>query len=510
MHSKVRPILRSAQTMRLALLVLSASLCLVLPSQAQLSEVPPDDFRISTMGVDGDASVDATHPAIVYNSTDDIYVVCWETDDHGEEEIWCEALTEAGGGLFGGGTQLSYFGPTGTDAALYDARSPAISWNSTFNTYLLCWEGDTNEGSRVDEEFEIFCRRLDENLSFVGGYFALSNMGSDGDPGADAFDPTIAYNFQDDNWVVCWSGDQDIHLAQSDEEFEIFCRAIDSDGTLGTQQRISFAGGLDDPLQDAYSPVVVYGSTIFTTSESVVCWRQDNNGVDHVDEEFEIYCRRLDDNAAGVGDFVRMTEQGGTGDPNFDTFAPTLAFDPFRDRYVACWHGDQDAPLIGNVDNAFEIFCGEWDRNLNETIAPRAISFIGPFGDPNWDATYPSLTFAGDGWGLCYSADEELGAHEIHCRQLDLDLAVTSRPTAVVSSMGSNSGDSLYDALRPALARSSGTDRWLAAWYGDDDDALFEGEFEIWGQLLEALDAEIFTDGFESGDLTAWSASVGD
>ena len=44
-------------------------------------EIGANDFRISTMGTAGNASIDATDPEVAYSATSDMYVVVWEADD---------------------------------------------------------------------------------------------------------------------------------------------------------------------------------------------------------------------------------------------------------------------------------------------------------------------------------------------------------------------------------------------------------------------------------------------
>jgi hypothetical protein len=122
------------------------------------AEVGEDDFRISEVGTDGDATRRASNPAIAYNPAANEYLVSWFADDLADEEYEIFGqLVSANGAKLGFELRISTVGTDGD--ANHDAFSPAIAYNPAANEYLVSWQAD---GLPTDEEFEIFGQRLAE------------------------------------------------------------------------------------------------------------------------------------------------------------------------------------------------------------------------------------------------------------------------------------------------------------------------------------------------------------
>ncbi|UCE24500.1 MAG: hypothetical protein JSU74_00165, partial [Candidatus Zixiibacteriota bacterium] len=94
-------------------------------------EIGANDFRISDMGVDGNADYDAVSPAIAYNGADNLYLVAWSGEDgtfSGEFEIYGQLLSGSTGLSVGTNDFLiSTMGPAADTS--YDAISPAVAYN---------------------------------------------------------------------------------------------------------------------------------------------------------------------------------------------------------------------------------------------------------------------------------------------------------------------------------------------------------------------------------------------
>jgi hypothetical protein len=161
----------------------------------------------------------------------------------------------------------------------------------------------------------------------------------------------------------------------------------------------------------------------------------------------EIFARRIDGtNGAQLGSQISVSQMSPSGcEPAYRAGGPAAAYNAIADEYLIVWTGDQEVPG-GVVNDELEI----WGQRLT-----------GDEGDP-------------------------VGADDFR-----------------ISDMG-GTGDTSFSASFSALAWSAATGRYLAVWAGTDDvGGLVQGEFEIFGQFLG--EASIFTDGFESGDTTAWS-----
>ncbi|HQP44277.1 MAG TPA: hypothetical protein PLV66_11415 [Thermoanaerobaculales bacterium] len=167
-----------------------------------------------------------------------------------------------------------------------------------------------------------------------------------------------------------------------------------------------------------------------------------------VDDEFEVFSQRFTPDIVGVGpNDYRLSDVGGLGDQYYDVaWGPEVAYNPLLDRYMVVWAGEDN--VGGMIDGEWEVFAQglSWD-----------IQGVGPNDERISDAGgIGELTFA------TYS---------------------------------------------PAIAANSANGQFLVAWHGDDNVApLVAGEQEIFIQRVYFTD--IFADGFESGDMSAWSLAV--
>jgi hypothetical protein len=342
------------------------------------AEVGTNDFRISDMGPDGNDIYDAWHPAVAYNSTDNEYLVVWYGYDDtaplvfDEFEIFGQRINAATGAEVGiNDFRISDMGPDGnTD---YDARYPAVAYNSTDNEYLVVWYGDDSTASLVLWEDEIFGQRINAATGAEVGTndFRISDMGPDGDDSYDAYYPAVAYNSTDNEYLVVWEGD-DNTAPLVDDEFEIFGQRINAatGAEVGINDfRISDMGPDGNTVYGAHYPAVAYKSTY--NDEYLVVWYGYDDTAPLVLWEFEIFGQRI--NAAtgaevGINDF-RISDMGPDGNTDYDARYPAVAYkSTYNDEYLVVWEGDDDtAPL---VDNEAEIFGQRFDPDSDDDGVP--------------------------------------------------------------------------------------------------------------------------------------------
>jgi hypothetical protein len=318
------------------------------------AEVGVDDFRISDMGTDGNAAIDALAPAAVYNSQSNEFLVVWYGDDDAgalvdeEFEIYGQRLSAAGAPLGTNDFRISAAGPDGNSS--YSAILPAAAHNSSANEYLVVWHADTNAGELVNDEFEIYGQRLNAAGTATGADdFRLSQMGADGNAADYGILPGAAYLAATDEYLVVWQGVND-SLALG--ETEIFGQRLDGAGALvgAAGFQISDTGPVGDGDYDAFTPVVTAGQAGF-----LVVWRADTEAGGLADEEFEIYGRQVSATGgiASPSDF-RLSSMGPDGNPAFDALGPAAAFNATDETYLIVWQGDDDEVEL--VDDEFEIF----------------------------------------------------------------------------------------------------------------------------------------------------------
>ena len=195
------------------------------------AETGTNDFRISDMGTDGDPGYDAYEADVAWNATDNEFLVVWYGDDNtgslidGEFEIYGQRISDTGAEI-GGDLHLSDMGATDGSAS-FDAALPSVSYNATDNVYLVVWEGDDDTAPLVDDEYEVFFQVVaGATGAEVGPDERISDMGTDGDAASEVFQPDVAWNSTDNEFLVVWYGDEDV-APLVDDEYEIFGQRLD-------------------------------------------------------------------------------------------------------------------------------------------------------------------------------------------------------------------------------------------------------------------------------------------
>jgi hypothetical protein len=123
------------------------------------AEVGTDDFRISGTEAHNCVLCADTYPGIVYNSTDNEYLVVWWSDIYtggigAEYDIFGQRLDAAGNEVGEDDFRISFMGPDGNPD--FDATSPAVAYSGAVNGYLVVWDGEDNTGELVVDEFEVY------------------------------------------------------------------------------------------------------------------------------------------------------------------------------------------------------------------------------------------------------------------------------------------------------------------------------------------------------------------
>jgi len=459
------------------------------------------NFRISDMGGTGNAAYDAFEPAIAYNSQDNEYLVVWSGDDDTgslvdeEFEIYGQRLNATGGGLGTNDFRISDMGPNGNTA--YDASRPAVAYNSTDNQYLVVWFGDDN----INEEFEIYGQRLSATGGGLGtNDFRISDMGPDGNTAYGAFEPAVAYNSQDNQYLVVWYGDDNTG-SLVDGEFEIYGQRLNATGGgLGSNDfRISAMGGTGDAAYDAFGPAVVYNST---GNEYLVVW----DGDDNINEEFEIYAQLLSATGSGVG-FRIISDMGPDGDVAYGASGPAVAYNSQANEYLVTWWGDNDYNDYSQVDDEYEIFGQRLDTDGNEVgHNDLRLSYMGSSYNSNYDAYNPAVAYnsTNNEFLVVWRGDDNTTPPLVDNEYEIFGKRVGTPEEIRISHMG---GDALFDASRPAVAYNSQANEYLVVWSGDEEtDWLVDGEFEIFGQRVNAATGELIFSDFRISDMDGRNA----
>ena len=175
------------------------------------------DIRFSDMGGLGVAGYSqALESNIAYNTVTGHYLIVWRGDDQYDEkdEIYGQ-LVDARTGYESGINDFMI--AQMDDGEIYDAKNPVAVYNETLNEFLVVWQGDHTVTSDETAE-EIFARRvagdgsllqLDGSTSGqVNDYLRVSHIGlNDDNINFDAFEPDVALNPVDNEYLVVWYGD---------------------------------------------------------------------------------------------------------------------------------------------------------------------------------------------------------------------------------------------------------------------------------------------------------------
>jgi hypothetical protein len=307
-------------------------------------------LRVSDMGaLDTNGNYDAFAPDVVWNSTDNQYLVVWHSDDdsnglvNSELEIFGQLLGYSGGNLVELGTndfQISMMGgANGTTA--FDAREPAVTWNSTNNDYLVVWQADDNTGGRVDNRFIIFGRRYGSNgTALDASFFQISNIGAVSDTSVETFSPDVTYNSTSNEYLVVWEGDGANSTAGSANDFEIWAQRLNgaTGAASGSNVQLSNMGTAGSSNFTAQTAAVTYNPN---NQEYLVVWRGDTNTGGLVDDEYEIFGLRLSQTLMTIEGVLRLSDMGTNGQPNPGLQPPAVAYSNRSvNDYLVVWAGE--------------------------------------------------------------------------------------------------------------------------------------------------------------------------
>ena len=299
-------------------------------------------FRVSSMGTDGMTTTVALDPAVAYNAVNNEYLVVWEGDDDvpGDNllEIWGQRISSDGAAVGTDDFRISH--RTSVNAA-YDSNNPDVVWNPVDNEYLVVFHAD---GTMAGDE-EIWGQRLSNTGSELGGDFRISNQGPDGDTTSDAFDPAVACNARNKEYLVVWEG---MRIAG---ESEIYGQRISTTGAeIGGDFQISSNLPDGNTGIDAVDADVAWG---WVDNEYLVVWSGDTT----VPGEQEIFLQELSAAGGLLGGNVRISDMGDST-TTFLARYPVVAYNGLQDQFLAGWYGDDNTPPL--VDGEDEIYIQLW------------------------------------------------------------------------------------------------------------------------------------------------------
>lgn len=315
----------------------------------------------------------------------------------------------------------------------FDTLDSSVSYNSINNQYLVIRVGSFDDGVLATDEYEIYGQLIDAaNGAKIGNVIRLSFIGTDGIGELSAYSADITYNETNNEFFIVWSANELVAGLAVNDEVEIYGQRVNAaTGTrIGDSIRLSDMGPDGDFTYAAFFPSVVFNKK---NNEYFVVWAGDDNSGLLANGEAEIFGQRV--NAAGeeMGGDVRYSDMGPDGDIDFEARDPDVSYSEERNEYLIVWVGDDNTPPL--VDDEFEVF---GQRVNAETGA-------------------------------------EIGE--------DIQLSDMGVP-----------GQTIFLVSNPAVAYNIIDNEFFVVWEGDDATGFLTGEFEIYGQRVDA------TTGFKIGD----------
>lgn len=340
-----------------------------------------NDFKISSTGAinDTDPLYDAARPDIAYNASDDEYLVVWSADHTTDEEyeIYGRRVDGATGNLLGSQIRISYAGPEGNPS--FDADVPSIAYNSQDNEYVVVYQADTTAYSLVDNHDEIWAVRLSATAVLLSGEVRISETGTPGDANYRAIQPNIAYDPNQNAYLITWAGV--INLIGSAPDYEIFGQRVQADLTeIGIDFRISDMGN-EGEATTVYRPDAVHNAA---TGEYLVVWRSKDTGPMN-----SIYGQRLSETgeARGPNDFLINKWLLNPG-ALYNAAYPEVTLNTDINTYLVVWHdyrlSSGELEIWGRYVNASGTLIGD-DMRLSQ---------MGPEGNANYGAACPSVAYS--------------------------------------------------------------------------------------------------------------------
>ncbi|MCA9930734.1 MAG: hypothetical protein KC419_19750, partial [Anaerolineales bacterium] len=333
--------------------------------------------------------------------------------------------------------------------------------------------------------------------------FRISAMG--GDKTYDAEDTAVAYNTQDNEYLVVWAGDDNFTqpdaLDLADDEKEIYGQRVDAATGLEigpNDFRISDMGPDRDANYDANRPSVAYDAT---RNQYLVVWDGDDDTGLLADGELEIFGQLLaaDGLEIGVNDF-RISDAGiQDGNTSFPATAPVAAYNPTAQEYLVVWEAKELLSTRVGSPPEFEIFGQRINAITGEEVGINdfRISEMGPEDITIYRANDPAVTYnrTNNQYLVVWEGDDEAGPlvldeFEIYGQLLQANGSEIGGDFRI-SDMGPD-GNPAFKAIDPSVAYNSTDNQYLVVWEGDDNTGvLSDNQFNVFGQLLEADGTEI-------------------
>jgi len=304
--------------------------------------------------------------------------VVWSSDslNQGAYEIMGQRVS-GGGQLVGSNVRLSDMGTDDTHA-MYDALTPALTWQPYVNNFIVIWAGDDDAIPLGDGRFELHGQLVDVNGAELGADFRITNAGAAN--GFDVLRPAIVAHPNLDRWYIGLEVDLSDDGIHDSEVWLVGGTGITTDASA--VQVSSMGGG----LEDGYSGRNVDLALSANFNELIFVW----DGTNGPGQNRQVFGQEL---------LIDGTLQGGlltlsaSVPPPVGTMReaawPTIEVDPTTTEWFVAWRGAQDVAAPQFVP---EVWGARFDNNGTAVVAnATALSNMNPALSAPAGAGQPAL-----------------------------------------------------------------------------------------------------------------------
>lgn len=322
-----------------------------------------------------------------------------------------------------GSTSMASGSPLGYNFAIHNDSgltevNPAVAYNSQRQEYLAVWYNDRPGND------DVRAQRISKNGALVGGSFYIS-----AGVGAERHHPDVAYNSQDDEYLVVWEScgtgyDCGIHarLVSGVGQVLAVTDTVIATGTLGTENDLN--------------PAVSYAST---SNKYLVVWEQETQTTYSRD----IRGRVVSASGTSEGSSFIISWDAAGGYPRSQ---PDLAYNRSRNEYLVVWQQW--------ASSEYDVY-GRRVTGNGYLLNPESIPIINSMGDETAPsvAAIPTIPDAGE---YLVAWEQDLGGDkDIRTRHVAGD-GTTGTIVTVAST--------LMDESNPAVTGNESNGQYLVAW----------------------------------------------
>ena len=271
-------------------------------------------------------------PSVAYDPFNDRFLVVWEQSSGMVSDIVGQYVNPDGT-LFdpsSGSTGVQNF--LVNNSVGFAAYDPDVEYGG--NRFLVAWEQNDSSGGN----FSVFAVEILANTTSLGTQTVVSTDAFFLGREFEAFNPDVAYDIDDDVFVIVWEGES--FDFSSVDKFEIYAAVFNTNVIFN--QVIGSAGPNGGFAFDASNPSVAYNSAL---EEFLVVWEADglvNTQGNAINDQFAIFGQLFEADPSGVSeigsnDFQISHADAAVGIPTADAYRPAVAYSAVLNQYVVVW-----------------------------------------------------------------------------------------------------------------------------------------------------------------------------